>query len=532
MIKILERYIARELLRSIILTVIVLCFLMTLGMAIQALYIGVDVVSLRDLIPYMVLTCLPYALPCSILTAAAMTFGRLAGDNEITAMAACGIHLSLVVFPSILIGILFGFVSLTLTAYVLPKANFRLSQLHMKAVKRVLRARLNQGEAESYTFHPYSIHIGRVENGVKKDIVVFKYSGAYTTEVILAREGDIDIDTDTNMATLRLRGVRFDKLAYSKPSKVDSGTIGEFEISLPIGFNPSQIPRRDKDKTLNDLWEQKRRLQAKMAKSARRYANPHHVFKSAVREQRLADRKQNDLRRALAAALSKKTEAHGRVQSAREALKQIGRELALMKEKRAQLIGQIRQIDKELKDREALDANDVRALGRDRAATAQRLDQTEKERAETQAKLAAAQKAYQQAKIEQALADTQYEKANQQFQEISVRLAKYAQTMEEARAQRDEHDTEVEIHDRIAMAFSCVTFVLLAGPLGLMARRGNILVGLGIAAAVILLLYYPLLLAGHMLTQELYLPVIPCVWLPNVVVGTLGTCLIVWRFRS
>jgi len=91
---------------------------------------------------------------------------------------------------------------------------------------------------------------------------------------------------------------------------------------------------------------------------------------------------------------------------------------------------------------------------------------------------------------------------------------------------RDILKLKTEAHGRIALAFSCIIFALIGIPLGILAKKGNTSVGLGIAALVVTPVYYPLVLLGEGVAKAGALEPIVAVWLANIVVGITGLVLL------
>ena len=64
-----------------------------------------------------------WTFPMSILLAVLLTFGRLSGSSEITAMKSCGIGFSRIAAPAILLGTVVSIFSIAFNEYVVPWAN-------------------------------------------------------------------------------------------------------------------------------------------------------------------------------------------------------------------------------------------------------------------------------------------------------------------------------------------------------------------------------------------------------------------------
>ena len=78
-----------------------------------------------------------------------------------------------------------------------------------------------------------------------------------------------------------------------------------------------------------------------------------------------------------------------------------------------------------------------------------------------------------------------------------------------------------EIHNKIAMALSCFTFLLVGIPLGITARRSDKSMSLGFGL-VILTAYWTFLIGGKALAQKGYLPPAFSMQVSNLLIGSLG----------
>ena len=67
--------------------------------AAQARDIGLSPNDIIHLVPYVIPSTLPYTIPVSLLFAATVVYGRLAGDNEIIAIKTAGLSVWTVLIP-------------------------------------------------------------------------------------------------------------------------------------------------------------------------------------------------------------------------------------------------------------------------------------------------------------------------------------------------------------------------------------------------------------------------------------------------
>jgi len=78
-----------------------------------------------------------------------------------------------------------------------------------------------------------------------------------------------------------------------------------------------------------------------------------------------------------------------------------------------------------------------------------------------------------------------------------------------------------KIHEKVALAFSCLVFMLLGSSLGIITRRREKSINIGIAILIIVC-YYPLYIGFTALAMEGVLPAAIALWLPNIIFGGVG----------
>lgn len=83
---------------------------------------------------------------------------------------------------------------------------------------------------------------------------------------------------------------------------------------------------------------------------------------------------------------------------------------------------------------------------------------------------------------------------------------------------------QVEIHKKFSIPFSCIIFVLIGGPIGMMTRRGNIGFA-AIVSAVILTAYFVAVIQGEKLADRLVISPFMGMWGINMLMGLIGILL-------
>lgn len=85
----------------------------------------------------------------------------------------------------------------------------------------------------------------------------------------------------------------------------------------------------------------------------------------------------------------------------------------------------------------------------------------------------------------------------------------------------------LEIHKKYSIPAACIVFVMIGGPLGIVARRGGIGVGLGMSLGMFVL-YWAFLIGGEDLSDRGFVSPGVAMWSANVLIGLVGA-LLIWR---
>lgn len=121
MIFTLHRYIFRELIKVFVLAAVALTLMLSLGGILRPVQeYGVGPRQVVHLIGYFLPITLTFVLPMAALFAAALVYGRLAGDNELDACRASGVSLSALVYPGLALAIIVAITNLILSFHVTP----------------------------------------------------------------------------------------------------------------------------------------------------------------------------------------------------------------------------------------------------------------------------------------------------------------------------------------------------------------------------------------------------------------------------
>jgi lipopolysaccharide export system permease protein len=84
----------------------------------------------------------------------------------------------------------------------------------------------------------------------------------------------------------------------------------------------------------------------------------------------------------------------------------------------------------------------------------------------------------------------------------------------------------VEVHKKYALAAACLVFILIGAPLGIMAKKGGMAVGLGLSLGFFVL-YWAFLIGGEELADRQLIPAFWAMWSANILIGGAGIYILV-----
>lgn len=160
--KLITRYVVWELLKVFIVSSSAFVLLMLLvGLAQKAREYGIGPDIVIQLIPFLVPEALMFAIPATSLFSVCVVFGRMAADNEVTALESLGLSKSMVITPALLLafGLSLGAVWLNDVAY--SWSHFGIERVVLQSTDRIVYSVLQQ--EGSFKDDHFSIEV----NGVK-----------------------------------------------------------------------------------------------------------------------------------------------------------------------------------------------------------------------------------------------------------------------------------------------------------------------------------------------------------------------------
>ncbi|TDO95109.1 lipopolysaccharide export system permease protein [Halanaerobium saccharolyticum] len=158
---------------------------------------GVEVFTLIRLFFLSLPEIIVLTFPMASLLGTIMAYNRLSGDSEITAMRAGGVSIISIVLPALIMGLVTSGVTIGITEFLVPRANYRAEQIMYQARHGEQRPETQYDlfltPMDSSTRRPdYMLyaHSFNGDSGVMKDVVVQSFENGSPDSVLEAKRAE------------------------------------------------------------------------------------------------------------------------------------------------------------------------------------------------------------------------------------------------------------------------------------------------------------------------------------------------------
>ncbi len=160
--RLLTRYILRELLKVFLIALIGMTFIMLLvGVATEAVRESLGLVPMLRLIPYLLPNALVFAVPGTILFAVCSVYGRMSADNEVIAVKSIGISPWAFLIPGFLLAFLISLGAVWLNDVASSWGQRGIHRVVLQSVEQIAYGMLRTHK--SYSTDRMSISVERVD---------------------------------------------------------------------------------------------------------------------------------------------------------------------------------------------------------------------------------------------------------------------------------------------------------------------------------------------------------------------------------
>jgi lipopolysaccharide export system permease protein len=258
--KTLHLYLTRQVLASLLMTVLVFTFVLLLAhvlkevlplLVTQQASPGLVLKAIGLLLPFV----LAFALPMGMLTACLLAFGRFSADQELTAARANGISLLALITPVLLVGLLISGVCALMNLQIAPQSRAAFKRMLPRLGLEQPMMLLTEGRFIK-DFPGYVIYVGK-KTGTNnlQDLRVYRLNADGDVDVqFRAARAEFTPDLVNQKVVLRLLDVQTISLIGQqwRPVKAEEQPIDlNFESALQSTSNPKLS-----DMTFFQLWDE------------------------------------------------------------------------------------------------------------------------------------------------------------------------------------------------------------------------------------------------------------------------------------
>jgi len=267
MLRILDRYVIREVLPPFLLALLVFTFLLILqpimDQAEALLAKGVPALDVARIIFTLVPQALGISIPVALLVGLLVAFGRMSSDREAVAFLACGISLWRLLRPVALLATLATGVTLYVLIVAIPDANQRFREI----TYRIVATRAEGDVKPRIFFEDFPgkvLYVGDVaQNGSWQDVFLADTSQVGWPVVYVAEQGHLVLDRDARRV----------ELVLETGTRHSEETVLEFQ-SQTISLDPASVfPRAGPARAVQEMTIAQ--LEAQIADKRRNGLSPH-----------------------------------------------------------------------------------------------------------------------------------------------------------------------------------------------------------------------------------------------------------------
>jgi len=210
---------------------------------------------LLQIVPFVVPGLLPFTIPATVLLAVTVVYGRIAGDLEVTAVKAAGVHPIRLLTPAYLLGGVLTVASFALTDRAIPWAVMNIESVVTQAAEDIFLNVLKTQHHFSSPADGYSILVDDVEG---KTLITpsFTYRNSHHQQItVKAERAEVQFDVKDRKAKLHLRNV-----VASVPGRDIDSRLDEFDLEFDLkeelgGKKPRHLTIQDIQQQLVTLAE-------------------------------------------------------------------------------------------------------------------------------------------------------------------------------------------------------------------------------------------------------------------------------------
>jgi lipopolysaccharide export system permease protein len=248
---ILARYILKEHVGPFVFALALLTFVLMMNHILRIFDLilgkGVPPAVVLELFALILPFTFAVTVPMAVLVATLMAFGRLSGDNEVTAIRASGVSFYRILRPVLVAALLIAAALMYFNEFVLPEANHRYAALYADITRKKPTVEIRPGVFID-EFDGYNILIERIDERTSRIFGVTIYeqpSAGGSPRTILASKGTLKFLPERDLLQINLEDGEIHEVDPKEPAAYRRVYFQRNLITIP-GVN-SQLVRHGRE---------------------------------------------------------------------------------------------------------------------------------------------------------------------------------------------------------------------------------------------------------------------------------------------
>ncbi len=273
--KLLDRYVARQVLGTSIFAVGVLSVVLVLGQVFKSLLeLLINHNAPLDLIlsfvAYIVPFSLTFTIPWGFLTAILLVFGKMSAENELIALRSSGVSIPRICVSVFVLAAVFAGICLWINVAVAPLAQRKMKDALSNIATNNPLAMFSSDKVIN-EFPGRKIYIERNDGPNLQNIVVYEMNPeSFPVKVIFARRGVLQTDPEHGQLLLNLSDAQYEERNAEDPTNLMKISLGDTakETTFPISLQELyEKAKKRKGLSTMTVTELQQRLKEKRAET-------------------------------------------------------------------------------------------------------------------------------------------------------------------------------------------------------------------------------------------------------------------------
>ena len=264
--KLLDRYVSRQVLVSSIFAVGVLSVVLVLGRVFKDLLEmlvnhNVPLEFILTFIAYILPFSLTFTIPWGFLTAVLLVFGKMSAENELIALRSSGISIPRICASVFAISLAFAGICLWINVEVAPRAQVKMKESLYNIATNNPLAMFSSDKVIS-EFPGRKIYVEHNDGPELRNILVYEMNDdSFPIRVVFARRGVLKTDPEHSQLLLNLFDAQYEERSSDDPMNLMKISLGNtakettFPISLQELYEKARKKKGLSGMTVNELQQ-------------------------------------------------------------------------------------------------------------------------------------------------------------------------------------------------------------------------------------------------------------------------------------